>query len=38
MKKIGIMTWIRYQNYGTALQATALSNVIQKLGGMKFTI
>lgn len=33
MKKIGIMTWIRYQNYGTALQATALSKVIQKLGG-----
>lgn len=32
MKKVGIMTWFRYQNYGTALQATALANVIRNMG------
>ena len=32
MKKVGIMTWIRYQNYGTALQAGALSNIIKMMG------
>lgn len=32
MKKIGIMTWLYYQNYGTALQATALFHSIKKLG------
>lgn len=31
-KKIGIMTWYRYQNFGTALQATALYHMIEKLG------
>ena len=38
MKKVGIMTWIRYQNYGTALQASALSNTIKKLGYGPFSI
>lgn len=32
MKKIGIMTWFRYQNYGTALQATAIFTKIEELG------
>ena len=32
MKKVGIMTWIQYQNYGTALQAGALSNIIKIMG------
>lgn len=32
MKKIGIMTWYHYRNYGTALQASALSYKIQKMG------
>lgn len=32
MKKVGIMTWFRYQNYGTALQATALANVMRNMG------
>lgn len=32
MKKIGIMTWYHYHNYGSALQCTALSHVIRKLG------
>lgn len=30
--KIGIMTWFHYRNYGTALQAVALSRVLKKLG------
>jgi len=30
--KIGIMTWYRYENYGTALQASALSKKIEQLG------
>lgn len=29
MKKIGIMTWYKFQNYGTALQAVALSKAIE---------
>lgn len=32
MNKVGIITWIRYQNYGTVLQATALADVIHKMG------
>lgn len=32
MKNIAIMTWYHYYNYGTALQATALYKVIEKLG------
>lgn len=32
MKKVAIMTWWHYANYGTALQVTALSSVIKKLG------
>lgn len=32
MKKIGIITWYHYRNYGTALQASALDYVIKKLG------
>lgn len=30
--KVGIMTWFHYHNYGTALQVTALSNVIKNMG------
>lgn len=29
MKKIGIMTWYKFQNYGTALQAVSLSKVME---------
>lgn len=32
MNKIGIMTWFQYNNYGTVLQATALSNTIREMG------
>lgn len=32
MKKIGIMTWYHYRNYGTVLQSSALSYKIQKMG------
>lgn len=32
MKKIGIMTWYHYKNYGSALQASALFYQIKKLG------
>lgn len=38
MKKVGIMTWIQYQNYGTALQAGALSNIIKMMGYKPFNI
>lgn len=30
-KKTAIMTWFTYQNYGTALQASALSNIIRNM-------
>lgn len=30
--RIGIMTWYRYENYGTVLQACALSKKIEQLG------
>lgn len=36
--KIGIMTWFQYHNYGTALQVTAISNVILKNGYEPFVI
>lgn len=32
MKKIGILTWHYYNNYGSALQAYALQNYLEKLG------
>ena len=32
MYKIGIMTWFQYHNYGSALQAVALSETIKKVG------
>lgn len=32
MKKVAIMTWYNYYNFGTALQVTALSKVINNLG------
>lgn len=32
VKKIGIMTWYSYENYGTALQAVALNHVICNMG------
>lgn len=31
-KRIGIMTWYSYENYGTVLQATALNKAIESLG------
>lgn len=31
MRKIGIMTWFQYHNYGTALQVTAMSEVLKKM-------
>lgn len=36
--KIGIMTWFQYHNYGTALQAYALSLVCKKLGHAPYLI
>lgn len=32
MKKVGIMTWYKYRNYGTALQCAALFQNIKQLG------
>lgn len=32
LKRIAIITWYDYQNYGTALQAVALNGAIRKLG------
>lgn len=32
MKKVAIMTWFNYHNFGTALQVTALSKTIENLG------
>lgn len=32
MKKIAIMTWFHYPNFGTSLQVTALSHAIERLG------
>lgn len=32
MKKIAIMTWWHHANYGTALQAVALTQIIKRLG------
>ena len=31
-QKVAIMTWYTYQNYGSALQASALYHVIQRMG------
>ena len=31
-KKVAIMTWYTYRNFGTALQATALTHVIENMG------
>ena len=31
MQKVGIMTWFQYHNYGTALQVTALSEILKKM-------
>lgn len=31
-KKVALMTWYKYYNYGTALQAVALYNTIKRLG------
>lgn len=32
MEKIGIMTWYKYLNYGTALQSSALYRVVKSMG------
>lgn len=32
MYKVGIMTWFQHRNYGTALQAVAMSEIIKKIG------
>ena len=32
MKKIGLMTWYKYPNYGTVLQSSALFYIIKKMG------
>lgn len=38
MLKIGVMTWFRYENYGTALQAVALQEVLRSMGCRPFLI
>lgn len=30
--KVGVMTWFSYENYGTALQAVALQEVLRSMG------
>lgn len=37
-KKIAIMTWYTYKNYGSVLQASALCNVVKNVGYMPFVI
>ncbi len=32
MKKVGLMTWYKYFNYGTAMQVTSLYKVISNFG------
>lgn len=32
MKKVALMTWFHYFNYGTSLQVTASVHTIKKLG------
>lgn len=32
MPEVGIMTWFQHRNYGTALQAVAMSEIIKKIG------
>lgn len=32
MKKVAIMTWYTYRNFGTALQAAAISKIITSFG------
>lgn len=36
--KIGIVTWFQYHNYGSALQATALTKIIKELGHTPFIV
>ncbi len=36
--KLGIMTWFHYRNYGTALQVTALSEVLKSIGADPYVI
>ena len=36
--KIGIVTWFQYHNYGSALQATALTKIIKGLGHTPFIV
>lgn len=36
--RVGIMTWFHYRNYGTALQVTALSKAVSKLGHQPYII
>jgi coenzyme F420-reducing hydrogenase beta subunit len=31
-RRVGVMTWFTYENYGTALQAIALQHVLQEMG------
>ncbi len=38
MKKIGIMTWYKYRNYGTLFQVTALSEIIKGFGYEPYVI
>lgn len=32
MKKVGLLTWFNYDNYGTVLQSVALSSIVNTLG------
>lgn len=38
MKKIGVMTWYKYLNYGTSLQVTALCFKIKEMGYSPYVI
>lgn len=38
VKKVAVMTWFHYHNYGTALQVTALCYIIEKLGYQAYVI
>ena len=32
MKQVGLMTWFKYRNFGTALQVSALAHKVRELG------
>ncbi len=38
MSRVAVMTWYSYRNYGTAMQAAAMSHIVSKLGHQPFFV